>query len=1448
MESAKYTGLEVAIIGMSGRFPGANDTEVLWENLCNGVESISRFSKEELLQNGVNSELFEDPNYIPAKGIIEDSELFEEEFFGYTQREASLMDPQIRLFHEGVWHALENAGYDPYNYKKRIGIFAGATANPFWHAAALSTEFAGIAQIVADKDYICTRIANALDLKGPAVFVQTACSTSLVAVHMACRSLLTGDCEMALAGGIGFTVPHKIGYLYQDGMIGSSDGHCRAFDARADGMVGGEGYGIVLLKPLKKAMEDKDHIHAIIKGSAINNDGKAKISFAAPSLEGQASAVQIAHKVSRVPVASISFIEAHGTGTYIGDPIEVKALTKAFGNQVKKQFCYLGSIKTNIGHLDHASGVTGLIKAVLCLKNKKIPPTLNYQTPNPELNLENSPFIVNNKLIDWEKSELYPRRAAVNSLGIGGTNAYVILEEAPEKILGSENRPWYILPISARTSASLIANQHALSEFIEKHHQYTTLSDISYTLAVGRKSFAYRDIIICKDHNQATNLLSASQSNKRIVLEENKVTKIPEQIIFMFPGQGTQYLNMFLDLYRESSVFKTKLDDCFTILSQKGYPSFEKYLFDIKYKEVLRSNTAIAQPVLFSVEYALAQLLIDIGIKPTACVGHSLGEYVAACLAGIMSLDDALYVVAERGRLMQSLSEGEMLSIAMSAEDTRPLIKDSLSIAAINGSKSTVISGSKPLIADMKVKLDNLGVRHVVINPDHAFHSDMVDSISDKFACIISEINLYPARIPVASNLSGTWIKETESTSIEYWVNHMRNTVQFSSNIDTVCTLKNTILIEVGPGNILARLVKQRVGIEPLAVISVGKNECDEENDYYCFLQSIGQLWKMGLSINWDQFFGGLVKKIPLPNYMFNARIYNFELLTGLKNPCQIYEPISDVGSIESLESGILKDLCPLSQEVSQAVAQAFTSTLGIESMDYYEDFFVCGGDSYTVMIVIAKIHKMLDVLVPLKVFFNSATIDSITEYVSNAEKDTHIGIKAADIRNSYPLSPAQLRLYIVQQTELNNVGYNESLETLIIGEVNKSKLENAFNQVIERHESLRTSFIVNDYEIVQVIQPQIDFKIHYLQSSDDKVGELLNSFIKPFDLGKAPLLRACLITINEQRHILIVDFHHIIIDAASMGVVFNELIEYYEGKVLEPLNIQYKDFVVWQSFPHYQKIIKKQQAYWFERFKHSPLPDLELPLDYARPDVRSFNGGSVFSSVGTEEIKFILNTENVSLFMFLFAILNILLSRLGGVQDLAVGTVIAGRRHTELENIVGVFVNMLVIRSNPKLSISFKDYLQQIKKLSLEAFENQEFQYEELIQNLNLKRDPGRNALFDVAFVLQNTAEFKDEVKAGGVSFMPYIRDKGVAKFDLTLTVVEDQDQGLHLRWDYSKDLFSQSTIVAFADAYLKIVNEVLNNSNIQLSEINMFDLFNHNSEVKVGSDLESNLDNWEI
>ncbi|OYD99757.1 type I polyketide synthase, partial [Nostoc sp. 'Peltigera membranacea cyanobiont' 232] len=653
---------EIAIIGMAGRFPGANEIDSFWKNLRDSVESISFFTDEELISAGVDSALLNDPNYVKASGILEDIDLFDASFFSFSPREAETTDPQHRLFIECVWEALENAAYNSETYSGQIGLFAGVAASTYLLSNLYFNhdlmESADSYQILIgnDKDFLPTQVSYKLNLRGPSINVQTACSTSLVAVHLACQSLLNGESDMALAGGVTVGVPQKIGYQYQQGGIHSPDGHCRAFDAKAKGTNGGNGLGVVVLKRLEDAIADGDFIYAVIKGSAVNNDGSLKVGYTAPSVDGQRKVILEALALAGVEAETISYVETHGTGTILGDPIEIKALTQAFrASTNKKGFCAIGSVKTNVGHLDAASGVTGLIKTVLALKHKQIPPSLHFQDPNPQIDFANSPFYVNTKLSEW-KTNGTPRRAGVSSFGIGGTNAHIILEESPvETQPGAflHSRPWQLLLLSAKTSTALDTKTVELRDYLEQNPDIL-LPDVAHTLQVGRRAFDYRRIVICQDPNDAVKSLK-SQYPQRIFSQHHKPGHCP--VILMFSGQGSQYANMGRELYEVEPTFKKHIDTCAVILQEHLGIDIRSLLYpreeDTETACLQLQQTAFTQSALFVTEYALAQLLMFWGVRPEAMIGHSIGEYVAATIADVFSLEDALKIVAKRGQLMQ---------------------------------------------------------------------------------------------------------------------------------------------------------------------------------------------------------------------------------------------------------------------------------------------------------------------------------------------------------------------------------------------------------------------------------------------------------------------------------------------------------------------------------------------------------------------------------------------------------------------------------------------------------------------------------------------------------------------------------------------------------------------------------------------------------------------------
>ena len=879
---------KVAIIGMAGHFPGAKNLDEFWLNLRDGIESVSFFSDQELEASGVNPALLNDPSYVKAGILLENKELFDAAFFGYSPRQAEIIDPQQRLFLECAWNALESAGYDPQAYPERINVYGGAGINGYLFFNLASNpdlaQSVGFAQIRHSnrQDNLATRVAYKLNLKGSALTVQTGCSTSLVAVHLACQSLLDHECHMALAGGVCISSLGKTGYLYREGGIASPDGHCRTFDAKAKGTIGGDGVGIVVLKRLEDAIADGDIIHAVIGGSATNNDGSDKVGYTAPSVNGQAAVIAEALAMARSEAETISYVEAHGTGTVLGDPIEIAALTEAFRTTTdEKGFCAIGSVKTNIGHLDTAAGIAGLIKTVLALKHKQIPPSLHFETPNPKIDFVNSPFYVNAALSQWQTNGI-PRRAGVSSFGIGGTNAHVILEEAPVLEPSSRSRPWQLLVLSAKTSSALEAAAANLVRHCQKYPGLN-LADAAYTLQMGRQSFDYRQMVVVRDLDDAEKVLE-SPDPQRVFTRFSEPTNW--QVVFMFPGQGSQYVGMGRELYQTEPIFREQVDRCCDLLSSHLSVDLRAILYPSEAVTEAAAQqlkqTSFTQPALFVVEYALAQLWMAWGIKPQVMIGHSIGEYVAACLSGVFSLEDALALVAARGQLMQQLPEGTMLAVPLSKQALEPLLGEKLSLAAENAPVSCVVSGPTEAIDELQERLTQQDLEFRRLQTSHAFHSQMMDSIVEPFREQVSKIDLNPPEIPFKSNLTGTWITAAEAMDPSYWAMHLRKTVCFSEGIAELLQAPERIFLEVGPGQTLSTLIrKQKVGEQ--VVVSSLRHPQNSSSDVAFLLNALGKFWLEGVQVDWSGFYRHEQRhRIPLPTYPFERKKYWIQAQPGV--------------------------------------------------------------------------------------------------------------------------------------------------------------------------------------------------------------------------------------------------------------------------------------------------------------------------------------------------------------------------------------------------------------------------------------------------------------------------------------------------------------------------------------------------------------------------------------
>ena len=872
---APVTG--VAIIGMVGRFPGAANLDALWRNVRDGVESITFFTDEQLLAAGVDPAMVKNPAYVKARGVIEGVDQFDAGFFSYSHRDALLMDPQQRLFLEGAWEALETAGYDPKTYRGLIGVYGGATASSY-HALLFSNYAAlggdGLAMAIGNElPFLTTRVSYKLDLKGPSCPVQTACSTSLVAVHLACQGLLSGECDMALAGGVSLRLPQEAGYLFQDEGILSPDGHCRSFDANASGTIFSNGLGIVVLKRLEDAIADGDTVYAVVRGSAINNDGARRASFTAPGVGGQSQVIADALASAEVDPESISYVEAHGTATALGDSIEVQALTKAYGTS-ERNYCALGSVKANIGHLDAAAGVAGLIKTVLSLQHGQLPPTAHFQKPNPDIQFDATPFYVNHTLREWPRNGL-PRRAGVSSFGFGGTNAHVILEEAPALPSSDAARPMQLLVVSADTPAALEQASTNLASYLATHP--VDLADAAYTLQVGRRAFRHRRAIVCRSRDEAVRVLETRDAK---AVATGSADGAERRVTFLFPGQGAQYVGMARELYEHEETFREIVDRCAAVLAPHLGFDLRTVVFpaDGSTPETAErlTRTNVAQPALFVIEYAIARLLMSWGIEPAACLGHSVGELVAACLAGVFAEEDALRLVALRGRLMAEMPPGVMVAVPLPEARVRRLVAEPLCIAAINHTALTVVSGPADAVDAFEMRLREEGVESQRLHTSHAFHSSMMDAAVEPFVRAVAAVARHAPRIPFISNVTGTWITDAQATDAAYWGRQIREAVRFADGVAELLNDDRRVFVEAGPGNTLGTLVRrQSAGKVAQFVISTLRHAREEGSDVASVLGAFGRLWVNGIAIDTQAFFAGEQRRrVALPTYPFERQRY----------------------------------------------------------------------------------------------------------------------------------------------------------------------------------------------------------------------------------------------------------------------------------------------------------------------------------------------------------------------------------------------------------------------------------------------------------------------------------------------------------------------------------------------------------------------------------------------
>ena len=1439
---------KVAIVGMAGRFPGAKNIDELWRILQNGLEVKKTFTDEELLAAGVVESLIHNPRYVKSRSVLDNLDLFDASFFGFTPRESEYTDPQHRLFLECAWEALESAGYDPDAFDGLIGVFAGCGMNQYLLQNIIANQRMARMiserqlQVFSDKDFLSTRVSYKLNLKGPSYDIQTACSTSLVAVHVACQNLLDYQCDMALSGGASIQLPRVGGFLHSDGDMRSPDGTCRAFDADANGTVFGDGVGVVVLKRLQDALNDRDTIHAVISGSAVNNDGTNKVGFSAPSIDGQAGVISMAHMMADVHPDSISYIEAHGTGTSIGDPIEIKALTKAFRTHTDKtQYCAIGSIKTNIGHLDAASGVTGLIKTALSIHHQKIPPSLNYRRPNPELNLETSPFYVNTKFVDWITDRSL-RRAGVSSFGVGGTNAHVVVEEAPATAAPEDHQGvWRMLSICARTESALDQATDNLRVFFEKKPRIS-LADAAYTLHLGRRHFDYRRTVLCESIEDAVVSLKNQSAN---FVHTGKVLRHKRSPVFLFTGQGAQYIKMADELYQQEPRFRKAVDHCAKVLLPEIGSDLRTLIFNQENKNAASSinQTKIAQPALFTIEYALAKLWKKYGVVPAFMIGHSIGEYVAACISGVFSLDDALKLVAARGALMQQQPAGAMLSITLSEEEVQAYLDRDIELSVINSPTACVVSGENEKIAQLEERLIADGVRCIRLRTSHAFHSKMMASIMAPFKSLFDDIRLNLPKIPFISNLTGDWITPEQATSPEYWADHLRNTVRFFDGVKKLLDVPGRFFIEAGPGNTLSTLVRQAIAhmndtaqdLKALPIVQSLRHPQQNISDRAFFLQNLGKLWQLGAEIKWERLYENEKRyRIPLPTYPFEHQSYwiDPDNVFDHERPTSFEESATtisadDTDSTRHTSGDTQLPIVDMAHKnTERLVADIWRDLLGIDEINSESNFFDLGGDSVCASQVLMRISAQTGITLSLGDIFAKPTLAGISKLVDSqsnqVEEPVAIEMERIDREKYLPLSRGQKRLWFLSKLEPESPAFNLALGIRIEGRLNLEILRKAINSVIKRHESLRTTFIEEDGEVKGVVNDHTDVDLEYIDADNIDGGEqaaydsVKTTARIPFDLENGPLTRWHLLHLSDDVHILIYHAHHIIFDGWSLGVVLKEIGIYYDALEqdrkpnLPALDFQYADCAAWLEKWLESDKLKPQRAYWTSQL-NGQLPVLQLPWDRPRPKSPNYSGSLAFFELSaslSDKVKALSKIEDATFFMIFLAAFKVLLYRHSGQKDIIIGTPVANRNHIEMEKIVGFFINMLALRSDMSGNPSFTEFLSRIRKISIDAFANQDLPFEQLVDILRPTRDISIHPVYQVMFAFHNFSF--PPVTLQYIKMQNTMIDRGACQLDLWLSLWQEGPvfKGMI---EYSTELFDQSTIFQMIQNYVTLLESIV-------------------------------------
>ncbi len=1347
----------VAVIGMVGRFPGASNLQQLWRNLLNDVESISRFTPEELAE-GVDEETRNDPHYIPCRGIIDDADKFDNTFFGIGPQEAKVMDPQQRVFLEMAWHALEDAGHDPTRFPGMIGVYAGVGDNHYYynnvlcHPDLVKTVGKLIVGYGNEKDYIATRVSYQLDLTGPSVSATTGCSTSLLSIDSACKALNAFECDMALAGGVDIMVPQKSGQIHQAGGPFTSDGHCRPFDADASGTMFCDGAAIVVLRRLEDAIAAGDHIYAVVLGSAKNNDGAQKVSFLAPSVDGQARVIALAQAQANVQADSIGYVEAHGTGTPLGDPIELEALTKAFrATTDKDHFCKIGSIKGHIGHPTIASGIAGFIKVAMSLHTQEIPGTLHFKQPNPRFDLNHSPFEIVAQRTPWPRAA-QPRRGAVSSFGFGGTNVHAILEEAPTPPPPEPGAHQQLLLLSAKTPAALDRMRRQFAIWLGEHPN-ANLADVGYTLQVGRKALACRDFVVAPSTTEAIALWVSNRP------KPTELNTIDPPVVFLFPGQGAQYVNMGRDLYDCAPAFRSAIDRCCELFRPHLDRDLKDLLFPPAGQEAaadkLLKDTGYTQPAMFAIELALARWWMGLGVKPAAVVGHSVGEFVGACLGGVFTLEEVIPLVALRAKLIRELPRGAMLSVRGAAKDIEAKLPADVQLAAANGPQLCVVAGPHASIAEFEKRLEAQGIGARLLHTSHAFHSAMMDPAVGAFREAVARVQIGTPTIPFMSTSLGDWVDSAHALGPDYWSQHIRRPVLFADAMGKVLSdmPPATVFLEVGPRDVLATLSRMQAqgGAKSRVLASMGDAAGDPSKDLSAVTSTLGRLWTLGVGIAWEAYRGTQRRlRVPLPTYPFERRSHWLE-------PLRL-------------------QVVPASQVKTESVPQPVASAAPAHR-------------------VLADGAETGQPVRGLRLGRDASGLPAWYAPGANGHTPLHNRMAPAD-----PFAPPA-RQVITPTPEMQSIyraamnggetalAFNEAFAIRLSGQVDDTALEAALQGLAVLHDAVRGHFASGGTEFVIEPTLQVPVTVHNLGALAE--ADMLAAMERaehleascPYDLEAGPLIRASVLRAGDTERMVVLSAHATVADGWSLDVLLEDLGRLYASLAASAPPSQLpthglRDYVAWRSDPAAVQKAHEARTWWHKQLS-PPAPPLALPWDQARPSMRTWRARAASRTVPGDAmaaLKAFGRNQGVSFFSVLFAGFVRQLANRSGAPDVVVGVSFADHPTAGMEGAVGRLVKVVPIRLRTEADEPFSTWCRRCHAAILDASGHTAVGIAELAGELGLARDGTRPALAALFTYVHEYQPGQLKFSPASVSYHAVQRHAIATELELTVTEAHDR------------------------------------------------------------------------